>query len=72
MDEQMIRRINALAHKAKTEGLTEEETRERDRLRQAYVAAVRASLVGQLEHTYLVDETGRKTKLKRKKGGVQE
>lgn len=71
MDEQMIGRINALAHKAKTEGLTEEETRERDRLRQAYVAAVRASLVGQLEHTYLVDETGRKTKLKRKKGGVQ-
>lgn len=71
MDEQTIRRINELAHKAKTEGLTEEETRERDRLRQAYVAAVRASLVGQLEHTYLVDETGRRTRLKKKKGGEQ-
>lgn len=64
--EQVIARINALAKKAKAEGLTEEETRERDKLRRIYIDAVKASLVGQLENTYLVDEKGNKTKITKK------
>lgn len=62
----VIARINALAKKAKTEGLTPEEIQERDKLRRIYIDAVKASLVGQLENTYLVDEKGNKTKIKKK------
>lgn len=62
-----IDRINALARKAKTsEGLTPEETEERDALRRAYVAAVRANLVGQLEKTYIVEPDGTKRRLTHK------
>lgn len=65
MDE-VIARINALAAKAKAEGLTEEETAERDRLRRIYIDNVKASLVGRLENTYIVDPDGTKHKLKHK------
>ena len=65
MDE-VIARINQLAAKAKTEGLTEEETVERDKLRRIYIDNVKASLIGRLENTYIVDEKGTKTKLKHK------
>lgn len=65
MEQSRIDRINALARKAKAEGLTEEETRERDQLRREYVAAVRANLVAQLDQTYIVDEKG-KHKLKKR------
>lgn len=64
--QETIDRINALAHKAKTEGLTQQELEERDRLRRVYIDAMKASLVGQLENTYLVDEKGHKTKLRHK------
>lgn len=63
----VIARINVLAKKAKTEGLTPEEIQERDKLRRIYIDAVKASLVGQLENTYLVDEKGNKTKLEKKR-----
>ena len=61
-----IDRINELARKAKTEGLTEEEIKERDILRRAYIDSFKASLVGQLENTYIVDEKGNKKKVQRK------
>lgn len=61
--QETINRINELAKKAKTEGLTPEETQERDKLRRIYIDSVKANLVGQLENTYLVDEKGNKTKL---------
>ena len=64
--QETINRINELAKKAKTEGLTEEEIAERDKLRRVYIDAMKASLVGQLENTYLVDEKGSKTKLTHK------
>ncbi len=63
---QVIVRINELAAKAKAEGLTAEETAERDKLRRIYIDSVKASLVGQLENTYLVDPDGTKHKLKKK------
>ncbi len=62
--QQTIERINALAHKAKSQQLTPEEVEERDRLRKAYIAAVRRSLTEQLDNTYIVDEQGNKRKLK--------
>ena len=65
MDE-VIARINALAKKAKAEGLTEEELAERDKLRRIYIDSVKSNLVGQLENTYLVRPDGTKEKLERK------
>ena len=65
MDE-VIKRINELAHKAKTAGLTSEETTERDKLRRIYIDSVKASLVGQLENTYIVEPDGTKRKLEHK------
>ena len=65
--QEQINRINELARKAKTpEGLTEEEIKERDILRRAYIDSFKASLVGQLENTYIVDEKGNKKKVQRK------
>lgn len=66
MEQEKIARINALAHKAKTEGLTPEELQERDILRKEYVAAFKASLVGQLESITVVNPDGSKHKLKKK------
>lgn len=66
MDEKKIARINELSHKAKAEGLTPEEIEERAALRQEYVDAVVGSLRRELENTYIVDEHGRKRKLKGK------
>ena len=64
MEAYKIERINALARKAKTEGLTAEEEKERDALRKEYIAAVVGNMKTQLEHTYIVDENGNKRKLK--------
>ena len=66
MEQYKIDRINALARKAKAEGLTEDEIRERDALRREYINAVTGSLRRQLDNTYLVDAQGRKTKLRKK------
>lgn len=66
MKQEHIDRINELARKAKTEGLTPEETEERDRLRKAYIADFRRSLEIHLENTFVVDEKGNKTKLQKK------
>lgn len=63
MTKEKIDRINELAHKAKTEGLTEEELRERDALRKEYIQSVVGNLREELEHTYVVDGKGNKRKL---------
>ena len=60
-----IARINELAKKAKTEGLTPEELTERDKLRRIYIDSVKANLMGHLDNTYVVDEKGNKTPLKK-------
>ena len=67
MKQEHIDRINALAKKAKTEGLTPEETEERDTLRKAYIADFRKSLEAHLDNTYIVDKDGNKTKLQKKR-----
>lgn len=68
MTQEKIDRINELAHKSKTpEGLTEEEKKEQAVLRREYIDSFKASLVSQLESTYIVDEKGNKRKVERKK-----
>ncbi len=64
--DQVIARINILAKKAKSEGLTPEEISERDKLRRIYIDSVKANLVGQLENTYLVSPDGTRKKVQRK------
>lgn len=68
MKKEEIDRINELARKAKTVGLTPAETEERARLRRAYIDSVVGNLRGQLDNTYIVDEQGNKRKLPKKSG----
>ena len=66
MTQEKIDRINALARKAKTaEGLTPEETAERDKLRREYIDSVKASLVGQLDNTVVQYPDGSRKPLKK-------
>ncbi len=67
MKQEKIDRINELARKSKTpEGLTDEEKQEQANLRLEYINSYKASLIGQLENTYIVDEKGNKRRLERK------
>ena len=68
MDE-VIKRINELAHKNKAEGLTEEELEEleeRAKLRRIYIDSVTGNLKGHLEHTTIVYPDGTKKKVQKK------
>ena len=67
MEQEKIARINALARKAKAEGLTPEEIAERDVLRKEYIAYVKGSLVGQLENTTILRPDGTRQKVQKKK-----
>lgn len=58
MEVEKIDRINALAHKAKSVGLTEEEKKERDLLRKEYLASVRMNLRSQLDNIDVKQEDG--------------
>ena len=62
----LLEEINALAKKAKEEGLTEEETARRDQLRQEYLQWFRAGFAQRLENIVLVDPDGSERHLKRK------
>ena len=62
--EEKIARINALAHKAKAEGLTDKEREEQAQLRRDYIDAVKANLKSQLDTLYVLDEkSGKKTNI---------
>lgn len=54
--EQMIARINELAKKASTAGLTDDELEERNDLRKRYIEAFKTSLRAQLDSIEFVDE----------------
>ena len=60
MEKSKIDRINALARKAKSIGLTERETAERDALRKEYLTDMRASFRQQLDNTYVQTADGAK------------
>lgn len=67
--EDMIARINELYHKSQAEGLTEDEKKEQQELRKAYVANVRANLKSQLDNISIVEKDGSVTDLSKKFGG---
>ncbi len=67
MDEKKTQRINELARKAKTVGLTDAEKAEQAQLRKEYVAAFRISLTSILDNTYIQDPDGTKVKVHRRK-----
>ena len=62
----VIARINELAAKNKTVGLTEEELEERAKLRRIYIDNVPGNLKGQLDNTYIVRPDGTKVKVQHK------
>ncbi len=70
MTEEQIARINELARKSKTIGLTPEEKQEQAKLRLEYLAAIRKSLEAQLDNVYFVEEDGTQRKLEKKKNGL--
>mgnify|MGYP000408459851 CR=1 FL=1 len=68
----MIARINELYHKSQAEGLTAAEKEEQQKLRQEYVANVRANLRGQLNNISIVEKDGSITDLGEKYGNKNE
>ena len=58
MNELNLDRINELARKSKTVGLTDEEKEEQKFLRANYIAAIRASLRGQLDNIDVIEPDG--------------
>ena len=68
----MIARINELYHKSQAEGLTAAEKEEQQKLRQEYVANVRANPRGQLNNISIVEKDGSITDLGEKYGNKNE
>lgn len=66
MEQHKIDRINELARKHRSVGLTPEEEVERAALRREYIDSVVNNLKGHLDNTYFVEKDGTKTKLKKK------
>ena len=66
MEQEKIARINELARAAKVRPLTSEETAERDRLRQEYIAAFRKNLTDQLDAITVVEPDGTRHRLRKK------
>ena len=63
MEQSKIDRINELARKQKTEGLTEEEKAEQAVLRGEYIEGYKKSLMSQLDNMYIVEPDGTKKKV---------
>ena len=66
--EELTKRVNELYHKSQDVGLTEDEKKEQDELRKAYVANVRKNLRGQLDNISIVEKDGTVTNLGEKFG----
>ncbi len=65
--QEKIDRINFLARKSKSEGLTDKEKLEQEKLRREYIDAYKASLRAQLDNTVVVRPDGSKERLSDKK-----
>ena len=66
MTNEKIARINELAHKSKTTGLTEAEKAEQQALRREYLDDIKASLRAQLNNTSIQEPDGTIYKLAKK------
>ncbi len=66
MTNEKIARINELAKKSKTTGLTETEKAEQQALRQEYIAGIKSSLRAQLNNTSIREPDGTIHKLAKK------
>jgi uncharacterized protein YnzC (UPF0291/DUF896 family) len=64
--EKLLKRINELANKAKTQGLSGEEKEEQARLRQEYLAVFRQNFTAVLDNTVIMQPDGSKTPVKRR------
>ena len=58
MEKSRINRINELARKAKTVGLTPDEKKEQQRLRKEFLAGFRMNLRAQLDNIDIEEEDG--------------
>lgn len=64
MCDNLLDRINQLAKKAKSTGLTNDEIKERDKLRKKYIENFRKKFKNEiLDNIYIVEEDGTKNKL---------
>lgn len=72
--DELLKRINELAHKNKDEGLTAEETKERARLRKQYLKNFREAMRSNIEMMRIYDDNGKEVtpekvrEVQRKKG----
>jgi len=67
LTKEQVARINELARKKKTVGLTEGELKEQAELRAQYLKDFREGFRQQLDNTYIQYEDGRREKLSQKK-----
>ncbi|MBQ1310645.1 MAG: DUF896 domain-containing protein [Blautia sp.] len=68
MNESKLNRINELAHKAKSSGLTPEEKKEQAKLRKEFIATIRLNLRTQLDNIDIQEADGTITNLGEKYG----
>lgn len=66
MEKEQVQRINELARKKKTVGLTPEELEEQDRLRKQYLSDFREGMKQMLDQVYIQQEDGEYKKLEKK------
>lgn len=58
MDQKTIDRINELARRSKSTGLSQEEKEEQARLRKEYIAAIRRNMRSQLDRIDVKEQDG--------------
>lgn len=63
MEKKKIDRINFLAHKSKTEGLSDSEKIEQQKLRDEYRAYMKNGYMAQLNRVYITEPDGTTKKL---------
>ena len=66
MEKEKINRINELARKKKTDGLTEEEKREQELRRGEYIAGFRSNLQALLDNVTVRNPDGTTRRLQKK------
>ncbi len=68
MEQNKLDRINALYHKSKAEGLTEQEQEEQATLRKEYIEVIRKNMRSNLNSISIKEADGTITDLKKKFG----